>query len=194
MVILASASPRRSEILRELGVEIKIITADVDESSDEQDPEALAKELAVKKGLAVYESLTREQSRDASLPIISADTVVYCKGEIMGKPRSEDDARRMLKALSGGAHTVTTGVCVTVNGKTYAESATTTVYVDSLTDSEIDAYIKSKDPFDKAGAYGIQGIFSKHISKIDGCYFNVVGLPTNTLAKLFKRVTGEPIA
>lgn len=194
MVILASASPRRSEILRELGVEIKIITADVDESSDKRDPEALAKELAVKKGLAVYERLTREQSRDASLPIISADTVVYCKGEIMGKPRSEDDARRMLKALSGGAHTVTTGVCVTLDGVARAESATTTVYVDSLTDSEIDAYIKSKDPFDKAGAYGIQGIFSKHISKIDGCYFNVVGLPTNTLAKLFKRVTGEPIA
>ena len=194
MIILASASPRRSEILRELGVEIKIITADVDESSKEQDPEALAKELAVKKGLAVYERLKREQSRDASLPIISADTVVYCKGEIMGKPRSEDDARRMLKALSGGAHTVTTGVCVTLGGAARAESATTTVYVDSLTDSEIDAYIKSKDPFDKAGAYGIQGIFSKHISKIDGCYFNVVGLPTNTLAKLFKRVTGEPIA
>ena len=194
MIILASASPRRSEILKELGVEIKIITADVDESSDERDPEALAKELAVKKGLAVYERLKREQSRDASLPIISADTVVYCKGEIMGKPRSEDDARRMLKALSGGAHTVTTGVCVTLDGAAHAETAATTVYVDSLTDSEIDAYIKSKDPFDKAGAYGIQGIFSKHISKIDGCYFNVVGLPTNTLAKLFKRVTGEPIA
>ena len=194
MIILASASPRRSDILKELGVEIKIITADVDESSGERDPEALAKELAVKKGLAVYERLKREQSRDASLPIISADTVVYCKGEIMGKPHSEDDARRMLKALSGGAHTVTTGVCVTLNGIPHAESATTTVYVDSLTDSEIDAYIKSKDPFDKAGAYGIQGIFSKHISKIDGCYFNVVGLPTNTLARLFKRVTGKPIA
>ena len=194
MIILASASPRRSDILRELGVEIKIITADVDESSGERDPEALAKELAVKKGLAVYERLKREQSRDASLPIVSADTVVYCKGEIMGKPHSEDDARRMLKALSGGAHTVTTGVCVTLDGVAHAESATTTVYVDSLTDNEIDAYIKSKDPFDKAGAYGIQGIFSKHISKINGCYFNVVGLPTNTLARLFKRVTGKPIA
>lgn len=194
MIILASASPRRSEILRELGVEIKIITADVDESSTEQRPEALAVELAVKKGKAVYERLLSEGSSDASLPIVSADTIVYCKGEIMGKPRDEQDARRMLKALAGGAHTVTTGVCVTINGVAYTDEATTTVYVDDLTESETDAYIASNDPFDKAGGYGIQGIFSKHISKIEGCYFNVVGLPTNTLAHLFKRATGKPIA
>lgn len=190
MIILASGSPRRKEILSELGAELKIITADVDESSNERDPEKLAESLALKKGLAVYEKLLSENSTDVSLPIISADTVVFCDGEIMGKPADRDDAFRMLKKLSGKAHTVTTGICVINGGLPFSSSVTTKVFVDDLTDDEINAYIETRDPFDKAGSYGIQGIFSKHISKIDGCYFNVVGLPTNALAKLFKEATG----
>ena len=190
MIILASGSPRRKEILSELGAELKIITADVDESSNERDPEKLAESLALKKGIAVYEKLLSENSTDISLPIISADTVVFCDGEIMGKPADRDDAFRMLKKLSGKAHTVTTGICVINGGIPFSSSVTTKVFVDDLTDDEINAYIETRDPFDKAGSYGIQGIFSKHISKIDGCYFNVVGLPTNALAKLFKEATG----
>ena len=190
MIILASGSPRRKEILSELGAELKIITADVDESSNERDPEKLAESLALKKGIAVYEKLLSENSTDVSLPIISADTVVFCDGEIMGKPADRDDAFRMLKKLSGKAHTVTTGICVINGGIPFSSSVTTKVFVDDLTDDEINAYIETRDPFDKAGSYGIQGIFSKHISKIDGCYFNVVGLPTNALAKLFKEATG----
>ena len=190
MIILASGSPRRKEILSELGAELKIITADVDESSNERDPEKLAESLALKKGIAVYEKLLSENSTDISLPIISADTVVFCDGEIMGKPADRDDAFRMLKKLSGKAHTVTTGICVINGGLPFSSSVTTKVFVDDLTDDEINAYIETRDPFDKAGSYGIQGIFSKHISKIDGCYFNVVGLPTNALAKLFKEATG----
>ena len=190
MIILASGSPRRKEILSELGAELKIITADVDESSNERDPEKLAESLALKKGIAVYEKLLSENSTDVSLPIISADTVVFCDGEIMGKPADRDDAFRMLKKLSGKAHTVTTGICVINGGLPFSSSVTTKVFVDDLTDDEINAYIETHDPFDKAGSYGIQGIFSKHISKIDGCYFNVVGLPTNALAKLFKEATG----
>ena len=190
MIILASGSPRRKEILSELGAELKIITADVDESSNERDPEKLAESLALKKGLAVYEKLLFENSTDVSLPIISADTVVFCDGEIMGKPADRDDAFRMLKKLSGKAHTVTTGICVINGGLPFSSSVTTKVFVDDLTDDEINTYIETRDPFDKAGSYGIQGIFSKHISKIDGCYFNVVGLPTNALAKLFKEATG----
>ena len=194
MIILASGSPRRREILSELGAELKIITADVDESSNESDPERLAEYLARKKGQAVYEMLSNQKSTDASLPIISADTVVYCDGEIMGKPKDENDAYRMLAKLSGKAHSVTTGICVISNGTPFSSAVTTKVFVDNLTDDEIKAYINTRDPFDKAGGYGIQGIFSKHISKIEGCYFNVVGLPTNALSKLFYEATGRGIS
>ena len=190
MIILASGSPRRRELLSDLGAEIKIITADVDESSEETNPEALAEALARKKGLAVYEKLAAENSPLAPLPIISADTVVFCDGEIMGKPKDRADAYRMLEKLSGKAHTVTTGICVINGGTPFSAFSTTKVFVDPLTEDEINAYIDSGDPFDKAGSYGIQGIFSKHISKIEGCYFNVVGLPLNALSKLFKEATG----
>ncbi len=193
MIILASGSPRRREILSDLGAELKIITADVDESSDEHDPERLAEALAIKKGQAVYEKLLRDGSSDATLPIISADTVVFCEGEIMGKPCDRADAERILKKLSGKTHTVTTGICVISNGVPFSSYLTTRVFVDPLTDEEINAYIDTRDPFDKAGAYGIQGVFSKHISKIDGCYFNVVGLPINALSKLFIKATGKAI-
>ena len=186
MIILASGSPRRRELISALCREFKIITADVDETCDEQDPEKLSESLARKKGLAVYEKLCAESSPFSQNPIISADTVVFCDGEIMGKPIDENDARRMLKKLSGKAHSVTTGICVINNGVPFSSSVTTKVFVDELTDADIDSYISSGDPFDKAGAYGIQGIFSKHISKIEGCYFNVVGLPVNALGKLLK--------
>ena len=193
MIILASGSPRRREILSDLGAELKIITADVDESSNERNPERLAEQLARKKGEAVYQKLLADNTDELTLPIISADTVVFCDGEIMGKPADRADAKRMLKKLSGKAHTVTTGICVIADGIPFSASTTTKVFVDNLTDAEIDAYINTGDPFDKAGGYGIQGVFSKHISKIEGCYFNVVGLPTNALSKLFLEATGREI-
>ena len=193
MIILASGSPRRRELLSELGAELKIITADVDENEQESNPERLAEALARKKGIAVYEKLLSESAELAPLPIVSADTVVFCDGEIMGKPHDVADAKRMLSKLSGKAHTVTTGICVINNGIAHSEAVTTRVFVDTLTDEDIDAYIASGDPFDKAGGYGIQGIFAKHISKIEGCYFNVVGLPLNALSKLFFNVTGRKI-
>ena len=191
MIILASGSPRRRELISELCTEFKIITADVDESSDINNPELLSEELARKKGLAVYQKLLDNNSAEANLPIISADTVVFCDGEIMGKPHDAADAKKMLGKLSGKTHTVTTGICVICNGVPYSEAVTTKVFVDELTDADIDAYINTGDPFDKAGAYGIQGVFSKHISKIDGCYFNVVGLPINALSKLFTKLKIE---
>ena len=193
MIILASGSPRRREILADLGATFTVITADVDESSEEKDPALLASSLASRKGLAVYEKLVSEHPSLASNPIISADTVVFCDGEIMGKPKDASDAKRMLKKLSGISHEVCTGICVIKDGKVFCDSVTTKVFVDELSDEEIDAYIATNDPFDKAGSYGIQGIFSKHIGKIEGCYFNVVGLPTNALSHLFKKATGESI-
>ena len=191
MLILASGSIRRQEILEALGAEIKIITADVDERSDEKDPEKLAPLLAQKKGLAVYERI--KDGEYASYPIISADTVVYCDGEIMGKPKDAQDAYRMLKKLSGREHTVTTGICIVSSGTAFCEAVTTKVRVDELSDVDIKNYVDSKDPFDKAGGYGIQGIFSKHIKGIDGCYFNVVGLPVNALRNLGKKAIGTEL-
>ena len=183
--ILASASPRRKEILENLGLKFSVITSDADESSDITDPEALTKELAKRKGLAVYELLLKKGELTDTV-IISADTVVYCDGEILGKPHNKNDAERMIRMLSGKAHTVTSGVALIYNGKTYSAAATTKVFFDELDENFINDYINSDEPYDKAGSYAIQGKAAPVISKIDGCYFNVVGLPVNCLCRLAK--------
>ncbi len=188
-VILASASPRRKEILEGMGASFTVVTADTDESSDITDPVALTTELARRKGEAVY-SLLKERGEDGGAVIISADTVVACDGKILGKPRDESEARDMLTLLSGRTHTVATGIAVISHGATYTDCSVTEVEVDSIPPDEIDKYIKSGEPFDKAGGYGIQGGFSKWIRGIRGCYFGVVGLPTNKLSTLFKKAVG----
>ena len=195
MIILASASPRRKEILSDLGVDFRIVVADTDESSDINDPVALTEELARRKGLAVYEKLLQGGRNDAdSAIIISADTVVCSDGEILGKPRDRDDAIAMLTSISGRAHTVVSGVAVTVRGITRTASSVTTVRVQEIPREEIERYVDSGEPMDKAGAYGIQGRFSAFIEGIDGCYFGVVGLPVNTLSNLYFEVTGERLS
>lgn len=195
MIILASASPRRKEILRDLGVDFEVVVADVDESSAITDPVALTKELARRKGEAVYKKLKREGEYDADgAVIISADTVVCCDGEILGKPRDRDDAIRMIRALSGRAHTVVSGVAVTVGGVATSDASVTAVRVQEIPESEIERYVDSGEPMDKAGAYGIQGRFSAFVEGIDGCYFGVVGLPVNTLSNLYFAVTGERLS
>ena len=182
--ILASASPRRKEILENLGLDFTVITSDADESSDLTDPEELTKELAKRKGQAVAELLS--DKLDGETVIISADTVVCCDGEILGKPRDRSDAERMIRMLSGKAHTVTSGVALIYNGKAYSCAATTRVFFDELDEDFINNYINSAEPYDKAGSYAIQGKAAPVISKIDGCYFNVVGLPVNCLYRLAK--------
>jgi septum formation protein len=195
MIILASASPRRKEILSELGVDFSVVVADTDESSDIRDPVALTEELARRKGLAVYERLRLSGEYDAdSAIIISADTVVCRDGEILGKPRDREDAIAMLTSLSGRAHTVVSGVAVTVRGVARSASSVTTVRVQDISPSEIEKYVDSGEPMDKAGAYGIQGRFSVFVEGIDGCYFGVVGLPVNTLSNLYFEVTGERLS
>lgn len=187
-IILASASPRRKEILSSLGVRFSTLAADADESCDIRDPISFAKELAKRKGQAAY-ALTKEKDS----VILSADTIVVCDGEILGKPKDRDDAIRMIKNLSGKTHSVITGVGVTVRGETKTSFSETFVHVDEIPLCEIERYVDSGDPMDKAGAYGIQGAFSRWISGIEGCYFGVVGLPVNCLADLFKEVTGEEL-
>lgn len=195
MIILASASPRRKEILSELGVDFSVVVADTDESSDIRDPVALTEELARRKGLAVYERLRLSGEYDAdSAIIISADTVVCRDGEILGKPRDREDAIAMLTSLSGRAHTVVSGVAVTVRGVARSASSVTTVRVQDIPHAEIEKYVDSGEPMDKAGAYGIQGRFSVFVEGIDGCYFGVVGLPVNTLSNLYFEVTGERLS
>ncbi len=188
-IILASASPRRKEILTLLGARFTVISADADESSEITSPRELTKHLAKIKGEAVLNMLASRGENDGAI-IISADTVVCCDGKILGKPHSPREAREMLSLLSGKAHTVLTGIAVTYNGKTETAVSEAHVYVDSIPDSEIEKYIASGEPFDKAGGYGIQGSFGKWISRIDGCYFGVVGLPANLLCKLFKDTVG----
>lgn len=191
--ILASKSPRRREILANIGLEFDIITADTDESSNLQDPIKLAEELALRKGQAVFEKLSNEGTVSEEDIIISADTVVACNGEILGKPKDREDAKRMLKLLSGNKHSVVSGVALIQNGKDYVSHSETRVYFDDISDEDIDRYINTAEPYDKAGGYGIQGFASLWVNRIDGCYFGVVGLPVNLLNKLHQDCTGHSL-
>ena len=195
-IILASQSPRRRELLAQIGVPFTVEVSDTDENVSEADPAVIVQELARRKALAVASHHTDEDAY-----VIGADTIVVYKGEVLRKPKDPADARRMLRELSGNAHQVYTGVCVIEvqddkggscedsegdlsEGRGIRETAfaeRTDVFVAPLTDAEIDAYIATGEPFDKAGSYGIQGIFARHIEKIDGDYTNVVGLPVGRL-------------
>ncbi len=186
-VILASKSPRRKEILENLGVKFDIMVADADESSDIKEPELLVKALAERKGRAVLEKLGGDI---ADKLIIASDTLVYADGEFLGKPRDRADAERMIRKLSGKAHYVVSGIYVCFDGREECAAATTKVIFDTLTEDEINAYLNTSEPYDKAGAYAIQGLASAYIKGIEGDYFNVVGLPVNTLCKLLKEKFG----
>ena len=189
--ILASKSPRRREILENLGIPFTVVTADTDESSGEKDPCRLVEELSRRKGEAVRDYLLSKNELDENDVIIASDTVVYAGGEILGKPKDKDDAERMIRLLSGKTHTVTSGVALIHKGKTFSSHSTTKVTFDELDEDFIERYISSREPYDKAGAYAIQGKAAEVISKIDGCYFNVVGLPVNRLIRL-ARENGVP--
>ena len=194
-IILASQSPRRRELLAQIGVPFTVEVSDTDENVSGTEPAVIVQELARRKALAVASHHAGE-----AVYVIGADTIVVYEGEILGKPKDPADARRMLRELSGNAHQVYTGVCVvevpgdegaccedsaqqggrrSVRETAFAER--TDVFVAPLTDAEIDAYIATGEPFDKAGSYGIQGIFARHIEKIEGDYTNVVGLPVGRL-------------
>ncbi len=191
--VLASKSPRRREILKNIGLEFEIIVSDTDESSDITDPCALTEELAARKGRAVADMLKNEGKLCGDTVIISADTVVVCDGEILGKPRDRDDAYRMLRMLSGRHHEVVSGIALIYRDACCASHSTTSVYFNELSDEEIYRYIDSGEPFDKAGAYAVQGLASLFVNRIDGCYFGVVGLSVNLFNELHKKCTGKPL-
>ncbi len=190
-LILASQSPRRKEILENLGLQFEVITADTDESSDIKDPCLLVEELSRRKGLAVRDLL---QARGVDLldtVIISSDTVVSIDGEILGKPNDREDAMRMLKLLSGRSHEVVSGICLIKGEQLDSAHEITRVVFDEMTDRTIAAYIEKAQPYDKAGAYAIQGYASAYISGIKGDYFNVVGLPIHKMCSLYRKMFKE---
>ncbi|OLB30712.1 MAG: septum formation inhibitor Maf [Acidobacteria bacterium] len=173
-LILASASPRRAAILRDAGYHFTVLSSAVDETPyPEESPEDLVLRLAQSKA-----DLAAARSVGPAI-LIAADTEVVLDGQIFGKPRSSEDARRMLKKLSGRTHTVLTGVALVrlpnVERLTFVES--TLVEFAPLSDEEITRYLSTGEPHDKAGAYAIQGYAGRYIPRIAGCYFNVVGLP-----------------
>ena len=182
-IILASKSPRRKEILENLGLKFEIITADADESSDITDPDNLVMTLAERKGSAVVESLTDKED----CLVIACDTLVYAEGEFLGKPKDRSDAERMIKLLSGKKHLVVSGIYLYLNGRGVTAAAQTGVVFDEMTDEEIKEYINSPEPYDKAGGYAVQGLASVYIRGLEGAYFNVVGLPVNLLCKTLKK-------
>ena len=177
-IVLASASPRRKLLLEEMGIEFAVFTKNVQEVYPESfSPQEVAKHLSELKASAF--------ANDELLPnklLITADTVVAIGNEILGKPTNEKNAFEMLSKLSDGEHDVITGVCLRTASKTYSFTATTKVFFKELLEAEIDFYISKFKPFDKAGAYGIQEwIGHVAIERIEGSYFNVMGLPTHRL-------------
>ncbi|MBQ3022521.1 MAG: septum formation inhibitor Maf [Clostridia bacterium] len=183
LFVLASKSPRRKELLKNIEIQAEIIPANVDESAlSSLPPEKMVTQLALLKATDVARSF------GGNTYVIAADTVVVMDGKIFGKPHDIADAKRMLTFLSGATHSVYTGYCVIrcSDGTAVARFEKTDVTFRTLTDSEIDAYIKTREPMDKAGAYGIQGKGSIFIEKINGDYFNVVGLPVCALSKLLR--------
>lgn len=192
-IILASKSPRRREILSGLGLHFDIVSADCDESSDILDPALLVSELALRKGRAVRDLLRSEGRLTEDTVIVASDTVVSVDGEILGKPRDERDAVSMLTRLSGRSHRVTSGIALLTASAETATFESTEVTFSAVSLPEIERYVASGEPMDKAGAYAVQGGAAIWIEGLCGDYFNVVGLPVHRLDVLSREFLGRPL-
>lgn len=191
-IILASGSPRRKEILAQAGVDFEVMVSNVSEESDMKEPALLVEELAAVKAEAIEQEITIENEK---ILILSADTLVFLEGTPLGKPKDKEDAYRMLRNLSGREHEVYTGVSVIIKReegirKQLIFHQRSIVKVAELTDEEINNYLATGEAFDKAGAYGIQGSFAIHIERIEGEYYNIVGLP---ISKIYHELLKEGI-
>ncbi|HZP04213.1 MAG TPA: Maf family protein [Terracidiphilus sp.] len=195
MLILASASPRRRELLTQAGFSFEIHPAHIPEDPlPSEDPIAYVTRLAREKAEVVFRKLNQDSASHLSpgeLLVLGADTTVVLDDQILGKPADAADAARMLRLLSGRSHRVITGIALaTVHGAEVAADVTGVRFV-TLSEQEIDAYVATGEPMDKAGAYAIQGRASRWIPRIEGCYFNVVGLPLALVSALLEGHTGR---
>ena len=182
MLVLASQSPRSAEILRNAGIPFVVRVAPVDETPlDGEKPEQYVQRLAEAKARAV-------PANDSEI-VLGADTTVVVHGQILGKPADAADARRMLELLAGRRHEVMTGIAIRRGEGVTSDCAVTAVWFSPMSHQEIDDYVASGGPMDKAGAYAIQGLASRFIEKVEGCYFNVVGLPVSLV---YRHLKSEP--
>jgi septum formation protein len=182
-IVLASASPRRKELLEKIGLVFEVDPGNAAEDLDiNLEPHELAEKLSLKKALAVA-------PKHKNAIVIAADTFIVFQGRIIGKPTTEAEAKETLSLLCGKSHSVITGFTIldTNDNRSLSRAVETKVHMKQLTRSEIDAYIRSKEPLDKAGAYAIQGLGSIIVDKIEGDYFNVIGLPLSALAECLKQ-------
>lgn len=211
-IILASSSPRRIELMKNLGLEFEVIPSNVDESIDSnKTPAQMVIELAKKKGHAVYDFVIAKSAPELSaspspsatesegkfgrgrLMVLSADTTVVLDQRLIGKPTSEDDARQMLRTLSGRVHDVFTGVTLLIKGPAdkapveYLSFEMSHVFFRHLTEGEINSYVATGEPMDKAGAYALQGIGSAFVQRVEGCFTNVIGLPIPLVVSMMRR-------
>lgn len=185
-IILASGSPRRRELLSQIGIEYEVISSNVNEKTEEAQPDLMVMDLSRQKASEVASKV------QTGTIVLGADTVVSVDGKILGKPASKEDAFRMIKSLSGRMHSVYTGVTlikkVHDKDKIISFAEKTEVYVKEMSNEEIWSYIESKEPMDKAGAYGIQGRFAAFVEKINGDYNNIVGLPVSKVYDKLKEL------
>ena len=184
-ILLASGSPRRRELFTEAGLNFEVVNVDVDETPNEKEPEKVAQELSRRKAVAA----DREPASGRNKVIVAADTVVIHNGKVLGKPKDEADAVRMLTELSGAVHDVITGVTILTPGREEVTfSQRTRVRFRPLSEEEIRDYVATGEPMDKAGAYGIQGLGGRLVEGIDGDFNNVVGFPIDRFLAIMKAI------
>jgi len=181
-LVLASKSPRRRELLLQAGYQFQINISKVDETVEETNPVDKVLAIAKKKGLDVYSKYNNDEA-----VILSADTIVVINNEVLGKPKDKDEAKLMMKMLQNNVHQVYTAVFIKSSQYEDFFVEKTDVFVGEMTNEEIEEYINTREPYDKAGGYGIQGMFSKYISSINGDYYNVMGLPIFKVRQALKK-------
>ena len=184
-LILASGSPRRRELLDKFGINYEILPAQGEESAPpELTPGERVKALAAQKAEEVAQRLN-----DPAAVILAADTLVELDGEVLGKPGTAERAQSMLRALSGREHRVHTGVCICRGRRAAATVETTVVHFSPIAEDDLCAYVRTPEPYDKAGAYAIQGHAALWCAGIEGCYYNIMGLPVHRTAQLLRELT-----
>lgn len=191
-LILASGSQRRRELMTMCGYDYEIMVSNADESIAEQDPHEFVSKLAERKAVEVFERYSMLSGGETEICVVGADTIVVYNDEIIGKPTDKEDAERILKTLSGQTHVVYTGVAVVTAQGVQCEVSRSEVTFCTLTDAEIRDYIRSGEPMDKAGAYGIQGAFGMFVERINGNYFTIIGMPLPVLYRMLKNIGIEP--